>query len=486
MKKENGKLQKGINKLRLKWKIFAYLLGFCALLLAILWLFQTVFLNETYKLIRTRELNRIIDIVEAEIENPDLMSILRDIQINNDILVSPTQDFILPQRLVPQTPGSQTPGSQTSDSQTSVPQTPGSQASGSQTTGSQTTAPQTRIFRGGLSFDTITETREFTLRNGRTISLTFHAIIAPVSATVTTLRIQLYFVTGVMVALSVFLAVVIAKRVSKPIEDVSLSAQSLARGDYDTRFSGKGFYEIDALSDTLNTAAVELGRVESLRRELLANVSHDLRTPLSLIYSYAEMMSDFPDEVTPEQTRIILEETRRLTMLVNDVLDISKLESEMETLYVTRFSLTASISGTTGRVEEFLKNEGFKLIFEHDGEVFVEADETKIGRAYYNLLINAVNYSNGSREIKISQTVSNGRVRISVTDYGEGIAEEEKALIWDRYYRSNESHKRAVVGTGLGLSIVKKIIGLHNGNCGVESEQGMGSTFWFEIGASVY
>ena len=434
-----------MNKLRLKWKIFTYLLGFCALLLAILWLFQTVFLNETYKLIRTRELRRVIDVVEAEIENPNLMAILRDIQVEHDILVSPTQDFVPPQR----------PG------------------------------PEPRIIRGGLSFETITETREFTLRNGRTLSLTFYALVAPVSATVATLRVQLTFVTGVMVILSVLLAVVIAKRVSKPIEDVSLSARALARGDYDTRFSGEGFYEIGALSDTLNTAAVELGRVESLRRELLANVSHDLRTPLALIYSYAEMMSDFPDEATPEQVRIILDETRRLTILVNDVLDISKLENEMETLDISRFNLTKSIAGTTERVGELLKNEGYDLSFEYDSEAYADADETKIGRAYYNLLINAVNYSDGNRLIKVAQTVRGNRVRISVTDSGEGIAAEEIGSIWDRYYRSGESHKRAVVGTGLGLSIVKKIIELHDGNCGVESEPGMGSTFWFEISASI-
>ena len=432
-----------MNKLRLKWKIFAFLVGFCALLLAILWLLQTVFLNNMYMLIRRQELKHAINTVEREINNPDLSAIIYNIQLQNDILISLTQEFEPPS---PQRQG-----------------------------------VDVRIRWSGPLAASITEAREFTLGNGQTLSLTFYALISPVNATVTTLRYQLYFISGIMVILAIALAIVIAKRVSKPIEVVSRSAQELAKGNYDTRFTGKGFHEIVALSDTLNTTAVELGRVEGLRRELLANVSHDLRTPLSLIYSYAEMMNDFPGEITPEQTKIIMDETRRLTILVNDILDISKLEADMEQLNISHFNLTDSVSLITIRVGELLKSEGYKIIFKNDGKVFVDADEIKINRVFYNLLVNAINYSDDSRTIYVVQSVIDDRVRISVTDGGKGIAEEELAVIWDRYYKSGREHKRAVTGTGLGLSIVKKIIELHHGSYGVQSGIGMGSTFWFEI-----
>jgi len=244
---------------------------------------------------------------------------------------------------------------------------------------------------------------------------------------------------------------------------------------------GKGFQEIVALSDTLNTAALELGRVESLRRELLANVSHDLRTPLSLIYGYAEMMNDFPGDITPEQTKIIMDETWRLTTLVNDVLDLSKMETEMERLDISCFSLTESIIKTTARVEELLRNEDYQIVFEGEDDVLVDADETKIDRAFYNLLINAVNYSGESRTIIVTQQVLAKYVRISITDRGEGISDEDLPYIWDRYYKSGRNHTRAVAGTGLGLSIVKRIIDLHDGSYGVISEMGKGSTFWFEL-----
>ncbi|MCL2164361.1 MAG: HAMP domain-containing histidine kinase, partial [Oscillospiraceae bacterium] len=362
----------------------------------------------------------------------------------------------------------------------------GAAGGGAGAVGGATGAARGGGFGPGAAPETITEIREFTHENGQTTSLTFYALIVPVSATVSTLQMQLYLITGIMLALSVFIAVIMANRVSKPIEDITNSAQILAKGDYNTRFSGKGFHEIVALSDTLNTAATELGKVEGLRRELLANVSHDLRTPLTLIYSYAEMMSDFPNEITPEHLKIIMDETRRLTTLVNDVLDISKLESDMEQLRITRFNLTKSVAETTKRVGELLVGEAFELVFskveklEMD-EIYVDADETKINRAFYNLLINGVNYSGGNRIVTVSQTVTDDRVRISVTDMGEGISEDDIPFIWDRYYKCGQRHTRAVTGTGLGLSIVKKIMDLHGGTYGVKSKIGAGSTFWFEL-----
>lgn len=427
--------------MRLKWKIFLFLLGFCSLLLVILWLFQMVFLNDMYRLIRKQELKQAISVVENEIDNPALQAILFEIQVKNDILVSPTRDFIMPDR-----PGRENFGS-----------------------------------RGNKPLEAITEVREFTRQNGHSVSMTFYALVAPVNATVTTLRYQLYLISAIMLLLAVGLALIIAKRVSKPIEKISQNALTLAKGDYHTHFDGKGFLEIVTLSDTLNAASVELGRVEALRRELMANVSHDLRTPLSLIYSHAEMMHDFPAEITPDQTQVVMDETRRLSALVNDLLDLSKIENDLESITSTHFSLTQCIEETAKRLAELLKNEGFDIRFIRDRDVFVNADETKMGRAFYNLLINAVNYSGDSRDIIVTQTMNEGRVRISITDHGEGIEEDDLPFIWDRYFKSGQSHKRAVIGTGLGLSIVRRIIELHGGTYGVTSKVEQGSTFWFEL-----
>jgi signal transduction histidine kinase len=430
-----------MDKLKLKWRIFAYLLGFNALLLVILWLFQTVFLYDMYKFIRKTEIQSAVAYVRENIESKDLFSIFDKLQREKEILVMPTNAFIPPQNPM-------------------------------------------QGDRKHQRQETLTQTEDFVLQDGQTLSLTFHAIITPVDATVSTLGMQLYIITGVMVALSVLLAVLIAKRISKPIEEINKGAKALAGGRYDTAFAGKGFLEIEELSNTLNAAAKDLSKVENLRRELMANVSHDLRTPLSLIYSYAEMMHDFPDEITAEQTQVIMDETKRMTLLVNDILDLSRLEGGIQTINRTEFDLTGEIRQTTQRMAELLKHQDYSISFEYDREQVVYVDEVKIMQAFYNLLINAVNYSGDKRLITVRQTVKDGFVKIEVVDSGDGIDEKDLPYIWDRYYKVDKNHKRAVVGTGLGLSIVKRIFELQNLQYGVISEVGKGSIFWFRIEAT--
>jgi signal transduction histidine kinase len=480
-----------INELKLKWKIFVFLLGFCAMLLVVLWLFQIVLLDTFYKKIKVTEIRRNASVIINNIESENLDKIIADISENNNIIVNITD---LNGRSLQGTRIFQSDNRRWFEENAALITKAGDNGDEfHEYTTSQTvdrfrnnrendrTGSGGTGFRRWLPIQSLIYVKMANNRQGERYAVIIRAVISPVNATVTTLRYQLYFISCIILFFSVILAFIIAKRVSKPIEEISQSAITLANGNYDTRFTSKGFYEIAALSDTLNTAAVELSRVESLRRELLANVSHDLRTPLALIYSYTEMMRDFPDEITPERIQTIMDETRRLTTLVNDILDISKLENEMEKLNAARYNLTQSISETLKITENLLKKEGFEITFSHNGDVYVEADKAKIDRVFYNLLINAVNYSGRSRNVLVEQAVANNHVRISVIDHGEGIAQADLPFIWDRYYKSGKTHKRAVTGSGLGLSIVKKIIGIHGGKYGVVSESGKGSTFWFEL-----
>jgi signal transduction histidine kinase len=478
-----------LNKLHLKWKIFAFLLGFCALLLVVLWLFQTVFLDTFYKKIKITEIKRNAAVIINNIENENINEIIADISDNNNIIINITD--ISGRNLLRNSPLDNRRRFEENAALITKARDNGGEIHEYITPAAED-RPRNNMMadrpEGGRVMiirrqpaQSLIYVKMANNRQGGQYVVIIRAVISPVNATVTTLRYQLYYISGIILFLSVILAIIIAKRVSKPIEEISQSAMTLANGNYDTRFTGRGFYEIAALSDTLNTAAVELSRVESLRRELLANVSHDLRTPLALIYSYAEMMRDFPGEIAPEQVQTIMDETQRLTTLVNDILDISKLENEMEKLNPSRYNLTQSISETAKTTEKLLKKEGFEITFSHNGSVYVDADKAKIDRAFYNLLINAINYSGESRNILVEQTVINNCVRISVKDWGEGIAESDLPFIWDRYYKSGKAHKRAVTGSGLGLSIVKKIIDIHGGKYGVISEPGKGSEFWFEI-----
>ncbi len=428
---------------RLMWKIFIFLLGFCALLLVVLWLFETVFLSKMYEDIRRKEIKNAIALIEKNIDNPNLNQIIMQLSDDSEILVTPAHDFVPPNRPNPE----------------------------------NRPAPENRP----QMRQAITETRDFVTSDGRTVSLVFYAMISPVNATISTIKVQLYYVTGIMFVLSIVLAFAIAKTVSKPIEKLNKSAKILATGNYDIHFSGKGYREIHELSDTLNHSASELSKVERLRRELMANISHDLRTPLALIYSHAEMMHDFPDEITSEQTQTIMDETQRLSSLVNDILDVSRLETGTMELNTAAYNMTESIDKTVSRIADLVKKENYSLVFEHDEEVFVNADEVKITQAIYNLLTNAIHYSTNDLTIIIRQKVIDKVVRIEVEDHGEGIGKDNLPYIWDRYYKIDKRHKRAITGTGLGLSIVKKIVELHHGDYGVDSQVGKGSVFWFQI-----
>lgn len=440
-----------IDKLKIKWKMFAFMLIFSGLLLAILWIFQTILLKDMYKMIRTREMQKTINYVEENIDAEDFNTMVEYISVKNDIIIAPTREFVKPDDSQPQPP-----------------------------------KHEQMDRKGRMDFrlvapEVITKEMVFIDTAGEELALTFYAVITPVNATVTTLRYQLYLITAIMVGLSVLLALLMARRVAKPIEEINKSAKRLSKGDYETEFEGKGYLEIAELSDTLNTAAKELNKTENLRRELLANISHDLRTPLSLIYSYAEMMHDFPDEIEPDQTQVIMDETRRLTSLVNDVFDIAKLESGTQQIVKAKFNLTKSLKETVERMTQLVKKDGYQITFDWTEEVYVEADEVKIMQAFYNLLLNAIHYSGEDKIIEVRQIIEKDGVKAAVIDHGEGIEEESFPYIWDRYYKVDKKHKRAVTGTGLGLSIVKNIMKLHQGKYGVESEVGKGSCFWIYL-----
>lgn len=302
--------------------------------------------------------------------------------------------------------------------------------------------------------------------------------ITPLASTVETLTVQLLCLTLILLPLGITLAVVISRRIAKPITEITESAKRLGGGDYSVRFEGRGSREVSGLADTLNFAADELSKTDGLRRELLANVSHDLRTPLTMIKGYAEVMRDLPGENTPENVQIIIDEAGRLNDLVNDLLDLSRLEAGVLELQKERFNLTGSIREILTRYDKLAD---FKFPFEPKEEAYITADKLKISQVVYNLVNNAVNYAGEDKTVSLTQEVLDGNVRISVTDTGEGIPADKLQDIWDRYYKVDREHRRAQVGTGLGLSIVKNVLDLHGGSYGVISELGKGSTFWFQL-----
>ena len=305
--------------------------------------------------------------------------------------------------------------------------------------------------------------------------------LASVDATVKTLHIQFGFITIILLIVAAIMAYIISARVTRPVADMNNEANKLALGDYSVDFRGGEFLETAELSDTLNYAAGELSKLDTMQKELISNISHDLRTPLTMISGYSEVMRDIPGEMTSENMQIIIDETKRLSTLVNDMLDLSRLSGGSRKLNKTVFSLTECVSATIERYAHLCERDGYTITFDSDRDVAVEADEILILQVIYNLISNAINYTGDDKRIHIEQTTINGNCRISVCDTGDGIPEDKLPHIWDRYYRTGDFHQRAVSGTGLGLSIVKNALVLHGSPFGVSSTVGVGSTFWFEL-----
>ena len=216
---------------------------------------------------------------------------------------------------------------------------------------------------------------------------------------------------------------------------------------------------------------------------MLANVSHDLKTPLTMIKAYAEMARDLNkdnEEKRTDNLNVIIEESDRLNSLVNNILELSKSEKNMDTLTRENFSINELITKVLHRFD-YLTEEGYTLKFVSKKEYIIYADIQKIEQVIYNLVINAVNYTGKDKKVTVKIEENKGYIRVYVIDTGKGIDESEINLIWDKYYKNEKNHQRNKIGTGLGLSIVKNILIKHNYNYGVISTKGKGSKFYFDI-----
>ncbi len=308
--------------------------------------------------------------------------------------------------------------------------------------------------------------------------------LVPIKSTSDIIKNQVLRIGIILFVLGLVIAYFLARLIEAPIVRITRSAKKLGQGDFNVTFDGRGYTETEVLADTLNYAASEISKVDTLRRDLIANISHDLRTPLTMVKAYAEMIRDLSGdnpEKRAEHINIIIEESDRLATLVNDILDLSKLESGNAEITITEFCITDIINEIIVRYKLFSEQKGYTFIVTAEIPFMVQADVVKIQQVLYNLINNAINYTGEDKTVYITQIIKDKEtVRIEITDTGEGIDPELLPLIFDRYYRAEKS-KREVIGTGLGLSIVKQILKQHNCQFGVRSEKGVGSTFWFEM-----
>jgi len=310
-----------------------------------------------------------------------------------------------------------------------------------------------------------------------------NVLLEPLDSEAALVKNQIFFILAMLFALGVCVSLFIARRIERPVKRVARCAKKLSQGESNLDFNGQGYAETELIADALRFAAAEISKVGGLRRDIVANISHDLRTPLTMVKAYAEMLRDISGgnpQKRDEHIGIIIDESDRLASLVKDILDLSALESGVVGLNITEFDITEKISGIMERYKIFSERQGYKFILSLGNPFTVSADTIKIEQVLYNLINNAVNYTGENKTVYIVQRNSKNHTLIEITDTGAGIEKELLPLIFDRYYRAEKS-KRDVIGTGLGLSIVKQILKQHNCRFGVSSIMGVGSTFWFEI-----
>ncbi|MBQ8397058.1 MAG: HAMP domain-containing protein [Clostridia bacterium] len=476
----------------MKWKLFGFFALFVAVVVALIWIFQILLLDDFYESIKRRELTSTADALAEAVADParvgQLDELLAYYAVHYDLCADIYRVEGTRARVVAS--ADVITGCvlhNITDRERSQLYEAAVQAGGSYMEavsfdsfnryvgeGYKVAEPSGNI--AGTIYVQLAEAAD-----GTAYIIMLNAALAPVSATVDTLRVQLIVLSAILLTFALLLAFVISRAITRPITRIGDAAKRFAAGQYDTDFVGGGYREVDDLADTLNYASAEVSKSDRLQKELIANISHDLRTPLTMIRGYAEVMRDIPGENTPENVQVIIDESNRLTELVGDLLDLSRIEAGTRAPKPECFNLTQTVHDVMGRYTKLTEKDGYTITFAAERDVYVTADRTMLLQVVYNLINNAINYSGEARTVRVVQETQAGRVRIAVTDNGAGIAPDQLPLIWDRYYKVDRVHRRAMVGTGLGLSIVKHILDAHGAAYGVDSTLGVGSTFWFAL-----
>jgi signal transduction histidine kinase len=323
---------------------------------------------------------------------------------------------------------------------------------------------------------------DFLSEDGEGVYLYVYQSLEFVEAVGRSMNARMIWIAVFVFVLTFALSSTISGVLSRPLDEIAGKAKRLATGDFEVDFKGEDYFEeMEALSASLNYAKDELSKADRMQKELLANVTHDFKTPLTMIKAYAEMIVEFAGENKEKRDRsanVIIEEADRLSSLVNDMLDLSKIRAGIQALQFEEFDVSVYLREILARFDYLAETQGYRFCVDVDEGLYTFADKQKLGQVMYNLIGNALNYTGDDKTVRVRLKKESEAIRFEVSDSGRGIPEEELSEIWERYYRSSETHKRPVKGTGLGLSIVKTILEKHAFRFGVNSVVGVGSSFY--------
>lgn len=299
---------------------------------------------------------------------------------------------------------------------------------------------------------------------------------------------DVYAVILVIVILSSLIAFILiyftSRRITKPLKDINDAAKVIASGDFNKRIDTDSEDEISQLAQSFNEMAEGLNRLEEYRSNFITNISHDLRSPVTSIQGFLNAILDgtIPTEKQEKYLRIALEETKRLTKLTNDILELTKFENQAIELHKENFDINEMIRNIVMTFETRVSEKRIKMkvIFIHESS-WVYADAQKIERVVYNLLDNAIKFTQEDNSITVETSEKGNKIYINVSDSGIGMTDEQLKHVFERFYKADVSRGKDKKGTGLGLAIVKEIIKAHKESISVKSIVGLGTTFSFSL-----
>lgn len=461
----------------IKFRLWIYFLAFGIGVILLIWGIQLYLLNNSYEDMKTREVARVASLITRSYTqgNENLTAGIQELSVNNDfyVMMESNSGYLY---FSPEAESRMSVYSYI----THAPQLKAMlQKSGR-------LPVSFKINDGMEKYSTLAYGCILDSRPGHEVYLYIFSPLYPVTSTVNILKDQLLTVTFITLLVAFVLSVYFAMRISRPLQSMTGAARRMGKGDYNVKFEGNSYSEINRLAATLNTAAYELGMADNRQKDLIANVSHDLKTPLTMIRSYAEMIRDLSGD-NPEKRnahlKVIIDEADRLAQLVSDMSAISAMQQHKMKLEKTVFDLTTVAAAHLASYEILTEQEGYTFQFNSQKDCLVYADEARIKQVIANLTSNAIKYCGEDKVIIVNVRRTGKRCRFEVMDHGPGIKAEEIPHVWDRYYKTSSHFARATEGTGLGLSIVKEILTLHHANYGVDSKVGKGSTFWFDLEA---
>jgi signal transduction histidine kinase len=289
----------------------------------------------------------------------------------------------------------------------------------------------------------------------------------------------------IAIAIAFLVTLLLSRRILQPVEELTAAVRKMQKGDLSVRVKVADIDEVGQLSNSFNAMADSLAKQEQLRKNMVNDVAHELRTPLSNIRGYLEAARDGIVEPGPDWVNNLFDEALLLNRLIEDLQELAQADAGRISIELAAVNLGQVIQSTVDNLLPISQKLGLEMTCEIPADLpDVTADPQRIGQVLRNLINNALDYTPASGRITIQARAEGAFIRVAVMDTGYGIASEHLPFLFERFYRADPSRSRSTGGAGLGLAIVKQLVQAQGGQVGVESNPGTGSTFYFTLPVS--